>query len=112
MEFQLRYRSGEEFIEHIDSGRLDELLELLEARSIQGVNLLVNTPERGGDIQLESLEIIPPRRDKESEGYLIVLDYGISASSCMVVKDRADCILETRRIIMHVLNTRENCKDE
>ena len=46
MESQLRYESCREFVDATNDGSLNELLELLECRSINGVCIYINTPEK------------------------------------------------------------------
>ena len=72
-------------------------------------------PKKGGDIQLESLEILPPRRNEPAERYLLIVDHGISSSSCKTVQGRQECIDEAKRIVNHILYpfpNKENVEDE
>ena len=112
MEIQLRYENGIEFLNAVEGGMLDKDLGILEGASIQGVCIFVATPERGGHINLEHVEIVPPRRGMLSDKYLIILDHGISSSTCKVVPTLHKCIDEAVRIITHVLSHPEENEDE
>lgn len=101
MEFQLRYESAKEYVDAVDSGKLRELVSLLEGRSINGICIFVDTSKNhDGAIHPKSMEILPPRRDGKNSGYMIILDHGQS-SLCKTINTLEKCIQETRSIAVH-----------